>query len=63
MLSWVLRTQRKVPIADFFVLPADRLDTETVLAPGELVAAVEITEPRAVERDDAERARLLGGAE
>ncbi|HEX6058444.1 MAG TPA: FAD binding domain-containing protein [Gemmatimonadaceae bacterium] len=33
---------RRVPVADFFVLPAERLDAETVLAPGELVAAVEI---------------------
>ena len=33
---------RRVPIGEFFVLPAERLDGETALAPGEIVAAVEI---------------------
>jgi xanthine dehydrogenase YagS FAD-binding subunit len=33
---------RRVPIAEFFVLPSERLDSETVLGPGEYVSAVEI---------------------
>ena len=33
---------RRVPIADFFVLPSERLDPETVLARGEYVSAIEI---------------------
>ena len=33
---------RRVAIADFFVLPSERLDHETVLAPGEYVSAVEL---------------------
>src|SRR5687768_14688643 len=33
---------RTVPIAEFFVLPAERLDHETVLGPGEYVSAIEI---------------------
>ena len=33
---------RQIPIADFFVLPAERLDHETVLRPGEYVSAVEV---------------------
>jgi xanthine dehydrogenase YagS FAD-binding subunit len=33
---------RRVPVAEFFVLPAERLDLETVLGPGEYVSAVEI---------------------
>ena len=33
---------RTVPIADFYVSPSERLDQETVLAPGEIVAAVEL---------------------
>ena len=33
---------RHVPIADFYVLPNERLDHETVLAAGEYVSAVEI---------------------
>lgn len=31
---------RVVPIAEFFVLPADRMDLETVLQPGEVVSGV-----------------------
>jgi xanthine dehydrogenase YagS FAD-binding subunit len=31
-----------MPIAEFFVLPSERLDLETVLAAGEYVSAVEI---------------------
>jgi len=34
--------QRTVPIDAFFMLPADRLDHETILAPGEFVRAVTI---------------------
>lgn len=33
---------RRVPIAEFYVLPAERLDQETVLRPGEFVSAVEL---------------------
>ncbi len=33
---------RRVPIGEFFVLPSERLDRETVLEPGEYVSAVEI---------------------
>jgi xanthine dehydrogenase YagS FAD-binding subunit len=33
---------RRIPIADFYVLPSERLDHETVLAHGEYVSAVEI---------------------
>lgn len=33
---------RRVPIAEFYVLPAERLDQETVLGPGEFVSAVEL---------------------
>ncbi|HET7459280.1 MAG TPA: xanthine dehydrogenase family protein subunit M [Gemmatimonadaceae bacterium] len=33
---------RRLPIAEFYVLPAERLDRETVLADGEFVSAVEI---------------------
>ena len=35
-------TVRHVAIADFFVLPSERLDHETVLRPGEYVSAIEI---------------------
>ncbi len=31
---------RLVPIADFYLLPRDRLDSETILLPGEMVSAV-----------------------
>jgi xanthine dehydrogenase YagS FAD-binding subunit len=33
---------RRVPIAEFFVLPSERLEHETVLGPGEYVSAIEI---------------------
>jgi xanthine dehydrogenase YagS FAD-binding subunit len=33
---------RQVAIADFYVLPSERLDHETVLGPGEYVSAIEI---------------------
>lgn len=33
---------RRVPIADFYVLPSERLDHETVLRPGEFVSAIEL---------------------
>ena len=33
---------RRVPIAEFYVLPSERVDHETVLAPGEFVSAVEL---------------------
>ena len=34
--------RRSVPIADFYLLPRERLDLETALEPGEIVAAVEV---------------------
>jgi xanthine dehydrogenase YagS FAD-binding subunit len=33
---------RRVPIADFYVLPSERLDHETILTAGEYVSAIEI---------------------
>ena len=33
---------RRVPIGEFFVLPSQRLDRETVVEPGEYVAAIEV---------------------
>lgn len=36
------RGVRRVPIEDFFVVPAERLDRETVLEDGEMVAAIEV---------------------
>ena len=35
---------RQVPIAEFYVLPAERMDQETVLEPGEFVSAIELAE-------------------
>ncbi|HEV8447687.1 MAG TPA: xanthine dehydrogenase family protein subunit M [Gemmatimonadaceae bacterium] len=32
--------RRRVPISEFYTLPSERLDQETVLAPGEFVAAI-----------------------
>ena len=34
---------RRIPIAEFFVLPSQRIDHETILQPGEFVSAVELT--------------------
>jgi xanthine dehydrogenase YagS FAD-binding subunit len=34
------QTPRLMPIADFYVLPSERLDHETILRPGEFVSAV-----------------------
>jgi xanthine dehydrogenase YagS FAD-binding subunit len=39
--------QRRVPIAEFYVLPVQRLDQETVLAPGEFVSALLLPAPSA----------------
>jgi xanthine dehydrogenase YagS FAD-binding subunit len=36
-------TRRLVPISELYVLPAERLDSETVLGPGELITAVELS--------------------
>ena len=33
---------RRVPIEDFYLLPAERMDSETVLKDGEVVAAIEV---------------------
>jgi xanthine dehydrogenase YagS FAD-binding subunit len=33
---------RHVPVGEFFVLPAQRLDLETVIGPGEYVSAIEV---------------------
>lgn len=38
---------RRVRIAEFYVLPSERMDHETVLGPGEYVSAVEIPGPAA----------------
>jgi xanthine dehydrogenase YagS FAD-binding subunit len=34
--------RRRIPMSEFYVLPADQLDGETVLAPGELITALTI---------------------
>jgi xanthine dehydrogenase YagS FAD-binding subunit len=36
------KSERNVPLDDFFVLPEDRMDRETVLEPGELVIGVRL---------------------
>ena len=36
------KTARRIPIAEFYVLPSERLDHETVLRAGEFVGAVEL---------------------
>jgi len=36
---------RRIPVRDFYVLPADRVDIDTVLAPGELITAIEVSSP------------------
>ena len=41
---------RLIPIADFYVTPAERLDQETVLGRGEIVTAVVLPAPRREER-------------
>jgi xanthine dehydrogenase YagS FAD-binding subunit len=38
-------TQRSIPIADFYRLPGETPQVETVLAPGELITAVRIPKP------------------
>lgn len=38
---------RRVPIAEFYVLPSERMDHETVLEPGEFVSAIELDEAAA----------------
>jgi len=38
-------TTRNIPIADFYRLPGDTPDRETVLAPGELITAVTLPKP------------------
>src|SRR5580698_8185453 len=38
-------TTRSIPIADFYRLPGDTPDRETVLAPGELITAVTLPKP------------------
>jgi xanthine dehydrogenase YagS FAD-binding subunit len=35
-----IRGRRTVPISEFYVLPSERLDQETVLAPGEFVSSI-----------------------
>jgi xanthine dehydrogenase YagS FAD-binding subunit len=39
--------ERALPLADFFVLPAEDLSSETVLAPGEIVTEVRVPPPAA----------------
>jgi xanthine dehydrogenase YagS FAD-binding subunit len=41
---------RQIPLADFYVLPGQRPDIETVLAPGELVTHVTLPPPQIGER-------------
>ncbi len=36
---------RRVPIGELYVLPGERLDADTVLEPGELIEAIEISAP------------------
>jgi xanthine dehydrogenase YagS FAD-binding subunit len=36
------RGARQVPIMEFYVLPRERIDHETILAPGEIVTAVQL---------------------
>ena len=40
-----LSSERRVPIDDFFLLPGDTPERETVLAPGELIVAVDVPRP------------------
>lgn len=37
--------QRRIPVRALHVLPSDRVDVDTVLEPGELIEAIELTEP------------------
>jgi xanthine dehydrogenase YagS FAD-binding subunit len=41
---------RLIPLADFYVLPGQRPDIETVLAPGELITHVTLPQPQVGER-------------
>ncbi len=41
---------RQIPLADFYVLPGQRPDIETVLAPGDLITHVTLPAPPAAER-------------
>jgi xanthine dehydrogenase YagS FAD-binding subunit len=36
---------RRIPVTDFHVLPGDGVDRDTVLAPGELIEAIELARP------------------
>lgn len=36
---------RRIPIGELYVVPAERLDADTVLEPGELIEAIEISAP------------------
>ena len=36
---------RRIPIGELYVLPRERLDADTVLEPGELIEAIEISAP------------------
>ncbi len=38
-------TGRRIPIAELYVLPSERLDADTVLEPGELIEAIEVSAP------------------
>ncbi len=40
-------SRRRVPIAEFFVLPSQRMDQETVLTPGEFISAVHLPDATA----------------
>lgn len=41
------RGVRRVPIAEFYLLPRERMDHETILEPGEFVSAIELPEAAA----------------
>jgi xanthine dehydrogenase YagS FAD-binding subunit len=36
---------RRIPIGELYVLPSERLDADTVLEPGELIEAIEVSAP------------------
>jgi xanthine dehydrogenase YagS FAD-binding subunit len=50
---------RQIPLADFYVLPGQRPDIETVLVPGDLVTHVTLPPPPAAERSVYLKPRVL----
>ena len=41
----VLTSARRIPVTSLYVLPSARIDSDTVLEPGELIEAIEIDTP------------------